>query len=266
MAIQVPTIRLAPGRSPQTGGYAFTPGQRVSGPLISCLMVTRGGKFPAMFAIECYRRQTWQNRELVIVCDKPDAPIKTLVAELADPSIRYVDAHSASLGELRNTSVAHARGDLLCQWDDDDLYHPQRIEFMAGALIEHGVSAVFLQRWLIWWPARRQLAVSGSRTWEGSMIVDRAILPTYPAQALAEDNITIARLCSLHPTLLIDRAALYCYIVHGANSYEDRHFETMVKWASTVIPDERYDGELQALASSFPLSDYAAYLGGAALA
>jgi hypothetical protein len=89
------------------------------------------------------------------------------------------------------------------------------------------------------------------------MMVRRDVLPTYPAQALAlaEDSITIARLCSLHPTLLVDRPEIYCYIVHGANSYEDAHFETMMSWASETRP---YDNGLADLASMFPISDYAA--------
>ena len=36
-------------------------------PLISCLMVSRGDVFPAQLAIHCYRKQTYPNRELVIV-------------------------------------------------------------------------------------------------------------------------------------------------------------------------------------------------------
>lgn len=258
MPLTVPTIRLAPKRSPQGGAFGFAQGQQLTGPLISCLMVTRGGAMPAALAIDCYRRQTWRDRELIIVCDTPDSAIKALVVASGDPSIRYIEAPSLSLGELRNVSVAHAQGALLCQWDDDDLYHDERLEFMVAALLRHDVVAVFLQRWWIWWPARRQLAISGTRTWEGSMLVRREVLPTYPAIALAEDNITIARLCALHPTLLVDRPELYCYIVHGGNSYEARHFETMLDWASEVTPADRYDNEIERLQAFLPIAAYEA--------
>ena len=33
-------------------------------------MVSRGALFPARFAIDCYRRQTWPARELVILVDR----------------------------------------------------------------------------------------------------------------------------------------------------------------------------------------------------
>ena len=45
-------------------------------PLISCLMVSRGTLFPAQHAIQCFRLQTYPNRELVIVCDAPDSELQ----------------------------------------------------------------------------------------------------------------------------------------------------------------------------------------------
>jgi hypothetical protein len=159
MAIRVPTIRLVPGRSPQGGAFDYVAAGRRSDPLISCLMVTRGGTLPGSFAVDCYPRQTWRNREVVIVCDRPNSAIKAVVDTVDDPSIRCVAAQSAWLGVLRNISVAYARRDLLCQWDDDDLYHAEWLDFMATALLDHAASAVLLQPWRIWWPARRQLVV-----------------------------------------------------------------------------------------------------------
>ena len=43
-------------------------------PLISCLMVTRGRRALLEFAIDGFARQTYPNRELVIVCDSPALP------------------------------------------------------------------------------------------------------------------------------------------------------------------------------------------------
>ncbi|MBB5686232.1 glycosyltransferase family 2 protein [Sphingobium boeckii] len=254
MGDPIATIRLAPGQPPQTG--TFSPDLPTDGPLISCLMVTRGHVFPASFAIRCYQRQSYRDRELVIVCDRPDSAVAMLVARLDDPSIRLIETAPASLGELRNVSVAHARGALLCQWDDDDLYAPDRLAVQAAALKAHDVVAVFLERWLIWWPERRALAASGRRTWEGSMLARREAVPAYPAQALAEDQVTVERLCAIRPVLLIDRPHVYCYVVHGRNSYDEAHFETMMGWASNIAALDRYDADLKALSSDFPFADY----------
>jgi hypothetical protein len=40
-------------------------------PLVSCLMVTRGDRRTLSHALECYRRQLYANRELVVVTDLP---------------------------------------------------------------------------------------------------------------------------------------------------------------------------------------------------
>ncbi|HAV37529.1 MAG TPA: glycosyltransferase, group 2 family protein, partial [Massilia sp.] len=82
-------------------------------PLVSCLMVTRGRSFPARFAVDCFRRQSWPERELVLVCDAPGTPVEEYCRTLGDARIRVVvpDGPAASLGELRNLSLRAARGD-----------------------------------------------------------------------------------------------------------------------------------------------------------
>ncbi len=117
-------------------------------PLVSCLMVTRGRLFPARFAVDCFRAQGWASRELVLVCDAPGTAIEAYCRELGDERIRlvYPSTPAASLGELRNLSLEAARGDWVCQWDDDDLYHPDRIALGMQALLALGADAMFLQR------------------------------------------------------------------------------------------------------------------------
>jgi glycosyltransferase involved in cell wall biosynthesis len=249
---------LKPGADePEQSSLAVPAGSRVGGPLISCLMVTRGGLFPAQLAIHCYQRQSYVDRELVIICDQPGSPLAAHVAELGDPSIRYVETAPATLGELRNTSVAHARGDLLCQWDDDDLYHPQRLELQAAALETTGTEASFLARWCIWWPARRRLAISSTRIWEGSMLVKRGALPIYPALRLGEDRQIVAMMRERHRLALIDQPLAYCYIVHGRNSCGEAHFETLFANASHVGGDDSYEADLARLQATMPTGAYA---------
>jgi glycosyltransferase involved in cell wall biosynthesis len=109
-------------------------------PLVSCLMVSRGDAFPARFAIDCYRTQTYPNRELVIVCDRPNSELSSLVSALGDPSIKYTETPRMVLGDLRNASVAAASGAVLCQWDDDDLFHPHRLSCQVKALFNSGAA------------------------------------------------------------------------------------------------------------------------------
>lgn len=226
-------------------------------PLISCLMVTRGRGFAVRFAIEAYQRQTYPNRELVVVCDHPESGLAERIAALGDPSIRYVEAGPAPLGSLRNASVAASRGDLLCQWDDDDLHHPRRLEWQAAALANAGTVALFLHRWLLWWPARRRLALSGWRAWEGSMLIRREALPPYPALPRGEDTRAVGELMSRNQLALLDEPLAYCYIFHGGNTFDAGHFSMLLDNASRQVDAADYEATLDWLATQLPMRAYA---------
>jgi glycosyltransferase involved in cell wall biosynthesis len=225
--------------------------------LISCLTVTRGHLFPTRFAIDGYRRQTYANRELVLLCDRPAADLRAYVDSLGDPSIRFIQAEPGTLGELRNASIAAARGELVAQWDDDDLYHPQRLELQALALAENPHAAAhFLSRWFLWWPARRLLAVSARRVWEGSMLARRTLLPAYPSLSLEEDSAFVRMLFAAHPNIQSDVPEVYCYVIHGGNSWNETHFEGMFSRATQRFDGEAYDIQLSLLARVLPMHDY----------
>src|SRR4029077_16807917 len=116
-------------------------------PKISCLMITRGDLYPARFAIACYQRQNYRNRELVIVCEQRNSALANWVATQDEPSIRLFETDPAPIGALRNLSIAMAEGDLLCQWDDDDLCHPTRLFVQYSHLVRSGTGAHFMSQW-----------------------------------------------------------------------------------------------------------------------
>lgn len=213
-------------------------------------MVTRGALHPARHALDCFQRQTYPERELIIVCDRPGAPLARHVAALGDPRIRFVETTPAPLGSLRNVSVEAALGTLVCQWDDDDLYSRDRLTLQRAALDRGAVDACFLSRWTLWWPARRRLAISGKRVWEGSMLARREAIGRYPALATGEDTAMLAT----HRAVALDAPSAYCYVVHGKNSRGDAHFERLFDAAQR--PDATYEDALEILGRVVPLSAY----------
>lgn len=231
-------------------------------PLVSCLMVTRGRLFPARFAVDCFRAQGWAERELVLVCDAPGTGIEAYCRTLDDPRIRLVfpATPAASLGELRNLSLASARGDWICQWDDDDLYHPERIALGMQALLALGAEALFLQRWLLWAPLARRLGVSGAREWEGSMLARRASVPPYPALARGEDTAVMHAMLGRGRVLLLDAPWAYTYVQTGVNTWAAEHFAAIWAAASVEQAQDGYDAALAALGAFGPHAAYAAAL------
>lgn len=238
---------------------AAWPGAR---PLVSCLMVTRGHLFPARFAVDCFRRQSWNERELVLVCDAPGSAIEAYCASLDDARIRivYPGVPAQSLGQLRNLSLTAARGDWICQWDDDDLYHPQRLETGMLVLQALGADALFLSRWMLWAPAARKLGVSGTREWEGSMLARRAAVPAYPALARGEDTAVMHAMLARGRVVLLDAPWLYTYVQTGVNTWTAQHFGAIWDAASHVEPAAGYDAALALLGEHGPHAAYAAAL------
>src|SRR5690606_30534279 len=140
--------RLSPFRAKNArAGVRRVVTERSRLPLVSCLMVTRDRPELARRAIACFLAQTWPHRELVIV-DDGDRSYDDLVASYDDPRIRYVrlpSSPSQRLGALRNASQDLARGEYRVQWDDDEWYHPERIERQMRPILDEGWHASLLQ-------------------------------------------------------------------------------------------------------------------------
>ena len=161
--------------------------------MVSCLLVTlpslrRSGFFSRSLAAYC--AQTHSARELVIVLDDGPAAVRAAigaeVAALERQDIRMVEpAGKHSLGALRNISVNQAHGDVLCQWDDDDLHHPQRVERQLEALLACGGNSVHLEDAMQFFPDTRTLHWTNWRATEakglpGTLMFRRSAPVRYP--------------------------------------------------------------------------------------
>ena len=242
---------------------ADSPGRlKVEGPLVSCLMVSRGRSRPARWSIECFRQQSYANRELVVLTANPDGDIADYIESLQDSRIRFVGVQPASLslGELRNVTLAHARGDIVATWDDDDLFGSDRLAAQMTALLSCGAAASFCERITIWWPGLRRIATSHRHHWENSMVAYKAALGSYPKLARAEDSTVIAALVARHPIVLIDDPNLYFYTFTGQNTWGATHFQRFVDLATFRIEGHHYDRALTVANKHFPVFDYLDWL------
>ena len=210
-------------------------------PLISCLMVTmpverRMQMLKASLAAYC--AQTYPHRELVIVVDAEQPSdgdaIKAVVAALGRDDIRVVLPNGKrTLGALRNLSWNSARGAVICQWDDDDLTHPQRLELQFEAMRASGKPACYLQEFVQFFPTVRRLyrvnfIISPDTVAVNTLMCRSSLAARYPevgAQAqLGEDTALIQQIREqggFHP--LPGMAHLYVYVSHGSNTWDDGH-------------------------------------------
>jgi glycosyltransferase involved in cell wall biosynthesis len=107
--------------------------------LISCIMPTANRPHFVAQAIRCWARQTYPDRELVIL-DDGVTPVPEEAAAL--PGVRLHRAPPGmSLGAKRNLLCELAQGDVIAHWDDDDWHGPERLSHQFAAL-EAGAEVV----------------------------------------------------------------------------------------------------------------------------
>lgn len=241
-------------------------------PLISCLTVTRGRLRLLKRAIRCYCAQTYPRRELVIVCDgdgRTRRAIERYLETLGRDDVRLVwCAPGRSLGALRNLSMAAAAGDLVCQWDDDDLCHPERLARQSAPLLAHGRGAALLtdqlhfferERALFWvdWSAGGQ--VGG--IWQlvpGTLMAYRDHALAYPedgpASRRGEDSAFLEQLAARDAVLPLGGLGhLYVYTYHGGNTFPfEHHRGQLSRVASPDFVRERRPA-LEAALAWYPL-------------
>ena len=201
-------------------------------PLVSCLMVTRDRRWLARRAVECFSEQTWENRELVIIDDGTEDYEPILEAYRAKHVIHYHRVPSdpeLRLGGLRNLSLEQANGELLVQWDDDEWYHPERIEQQARVLLA-GCTVTYLEDMLVHIDLPRLVdrlyhTRSASGTVAGTVMHKRTDV-RYPNLAKAEDSLYLRQLRGVghaRPTPVPHtHLMIRCY--HGNNTWALEHF------------------------------------------
>lgn len=210
-------------------------------PFVSCLMITSDRLLMAKRSVRCFAKQTYPRAELIIVSAGDRAYRRALEQHLDDHGVsgRIVTANaSSSLGALRNLSLDAAAGDIICQWDDDDCYHPDRIFRQFEQMTQQAAQACFLtdnlhlleqDRHLYWidW-TRGAKPEQWFRLFPPTLMMinnDRfRYVETGPDAQLGEDLVIAARLCREVPVAMLDGMGwLYLYIFHGGNTCSRRH-------------------------------------------
>lgn len=112
-------------------------------PLVSAVIPTRNRSARLQTAIQSVLDQTFTDIELIIVDDaSTDSTEETVQSLTQNATIRYFKNDACKGAPYsRNRGIREARGEFISGLDDDDTWHPQRIEKLLDAFQE-GISAV----------------------------------------------------------------------------------------------------------------------------
>lgn len=211
-------------------------------PVVSCVMVTCGRPDLVKKSIACYLSQTYPNKQLVVASqgnEENNQKINSFIKNLRRNDIIFQDApKNLSLGSLRNLSIELATGDLICQWDDDDLSHPNRIVSQYRMLTsdDRNVASMYSEflkyyrttgdlYWCDW---------SGEKLPQGKYICNtlmfykklfgRVFYPEVGPQCQFEEDLNLLiQLLSIGSVSMVKNGKEFVYVYHGKNVYDISH-------------------------------------------
>jgi len=106
-------------------------GQGDPKPTVSVIMPCHNGQTYVAAAVESVLRQTYTNFEILAVDDGSSDDTPNILRSLAAADPRVITWSQSACGTAaaaRNAAVARARGELVAFLDDDDLFHPEKLE------------------------------------------------------------------------------------------------------------------------------------------
>lgn len=219
---------------------------------ISCLCITYKRINYLQRAILCFNVQTHPKKELIIIyqdndeltiqflIDNPSYGIFKLknknvaIQRKPNSNIKFIEVSKAlSLGTKRNLSIDFAKGDLVCIWDDDDYFPPNRLSDQLTFLDFSGKSANTLSSLVLYHEKSSKFYVSNNRNtgWEGSLMCKKSKIGKYHDLNKKEDTPVIDDLLNKNELSIMQSPELYIYFLHNKNTSGEGHFEEMLNYA-----------------------------------
>lgn len=222
-------------------GFDHTPAP----PKISCLLLAQGRSELTGRAVEAYLRQTYAERELVIVAGAPDRRLLDHVHALGRPDVKLFRPDApASPAEQLKLAVGLASGAVLCRWDEADLHDPRRLEIQYDILKATGAAACRMRSWTAWRPAAPALGVVHNQPLPSSVLALRSAFPGPAEEASQYQDASLEARFSQVRVALSDLSRL---MVHVQDADEDAQAIT-----APFEPD-RHEAVLTELAKRLPI-------------
>lgn len=198
--------------------------------LISSLCVSQNKTELVEISITCFLNQSYLNKELIFVYEDNNCFINDIKKKFIDKNIKFIECPAIpkkTLGELRNISINNSSGSILIQWDDDDVYHKERITTQYNFMIQKKTNAVMLDQRLFLmdnilyktniWP------FEGSIMIKKNMFTDNKINP-YSEDIKGEDTNILMDLLKTNSVEFMNCPNLYLYRYTGDNVWDKKHF------------------------------------------
>jgi glycosyltransferase involved in cell wall biosynthesis len=210
----------------------------LSSPSVTCVCITKHRYSYLKRTIEMFRMQTYQEKKLLIVCDFDDFESIEIANNSEADLFVIPQGLNPTLGQIRSIAKSLLTTEYFCQWDDDDWFHSQRLEFQMRQLMQFGQKGCILTNWIIYDETSGISYLSMHRLWEGSAIynVECAKAIEFPNLGLGEDTVFLNEYVKAHGIMPVAMPNLYIYRIHGNNSWggKQNHFKMMLSQAQKL--------------------------------
>lgn len=112
---------------------------------VSTIIPTRNRPEPLERAIRSVLAQSFQDFEIIVVIDGPDATTDPALLQVLDARIRVLQLpENVGLAEARNQGICVAQGKWIALLDDDDEWLPEKLELQVKKAIDLASNYVFV--------------------------------------------------------------------------------------------------------------------------
>ncbi len=221
-------------------------------PLVSCVMISKNNAKIVQHAVNAFHRQTYPNKELIIVYQHGISASVSWLRSLESETISVFGLPTSTiLGACRNFANTVAKGDFIMGWDDDDYYHQDRITKTLAMMYDKS-SAVMSRRNVAGFLKSGIIARGQDRPWEGSIIFKKSITnyTHYSEKDKGEDSDFVMMLPDYK---LVKTGYLYLYNYHGGQVNvwnEEHHLEVVdhvINYKGSEVVTAYYEGDYEQL-------------------
>jgi glycosyltransferase involved in cell wall biosynthesis len=103
-------------------------------PLVSILIPAFNAQETIAWTLESALRQTWKNKEIIVVDDGSKDHTVDIVRKFASRGTKLIQRKNGGAAAARNTAYAHSQGDFIQWLDADDLLGSDKIEKQLKAI------------------------------------------------------------------------------------------------------------------------------------
>jgi glycosyltransferase involved in cell wall biosynthesis len=111
-------------------------------------------------ALESVRAQTFRDYEIIVVSNGETDEISELSGLAASQvNARYIRVVDGNISSARNIGVIHSAGELIAFLDDDDMWHPEKLERQIAKFISNpGCDMMSCDYMEYWGPSNKHLS------------------------------------------------------------------------------------------------------------